>query len=129
MLLEQALPALRAGKKIALPGLDPIDMAGMSGLTPDQFTSVEWYIHENPLTDLEIAEAFRSQAAELEADAEKRETERTMKWEEERRKALAAGTPEADLPSKPRAARSSIASTLRYAASVVETRHLPASPQ
>lgn len=123
MKFEAALAALKEGKKVYFGEMEPFDLDGMPNLTGGDFTREDWVVVEEILTDDELASRMIREAERHEAEATEREAARLKKYEEQLAANPAGEGQEG--PPKPRAARSSIAQTLRRCAEAVRTRQFP----
>lgn len=122
MRFEDAMVALRAGKRVYFGELPPFDLDGIPNLNPDDIASRDdWKVYEQPMSDDELIAAWQKEADAHEAEAKEREDARMTAWEKAASEARASGQPE---PEKPRAARSSIAQTLRRCAESLRVRQV-----
>jgi hypothetical protein len=125
MKFEEALSAMKQGKKVSFGDLEPFDLDSIPNLTGGDYTRTDWKVSQGePLTDEQLAAVLDQQAAVMEAEANKRELDRFAKWESEVQYAQAAGRA---LPPKPRQAKSSQALTYRRCAQAIRTRQFEAN--
>lgn len=120
MKFEEALAAMKQGKKVSFGDLEPFDLDSIPNLTGGDYTRTDWKVSQGePLTDEQLAAVMDQQAAAMEAEASKRELERFSKWESDCKTAQESGQ---EPPPKPRQAKSSQALTYRRCAQAIRTR-------